>query len=194
MATDDDFKKLSPENRAKKLQEMIEIHSKEIEQKKEELRRAKELQKKTEEEQITELIAVREKQLQEEEQQVKKLLTETESLDERLGDIVPLPEKEHELIQQQETTQYITATTASKDLYQSAVEMYGDITGGVTAEQAEQAGTILYALEKKNDQISSGEYTTTDEIRRQADAAFAIAEKILSIYTGGVKQQPPGTP
>ncbi|MFT4343660.1 MAG: hypothetical protein ACMXYE_02835 [Candidatus Woesearchaeota archaeon] len=189
-----DLKKLSPDERAKKLKELIDKHTEQIEATKKKLEEAQHLQKKSEEEHITKVLQQREEELEEEEQLMQELIAQTSSLDERIADIVPSEDAVEQFPEEHQPIQYFTGTSSSEDLYQTAVSLYQDVDGSIAPDVAAQAGNIVYALAQKTDDISKGEYDASEEIRRQADSAFAIAEKILSIYTGGVKRRPPGQP
>ncbi|MFT4297744.1 MAG: hypothetical protein ACMXX5_00980 [Candidatus Woesearchaeota archaeon] len=71
--------------------------------------------------------------------------------------------------------------TSIRSLYAQAKE-----NGSVMPEMAQQAATITYALDEK---LNDENYSPSEDIVAQANMTKKIADKILSLYTAGVKRQ-----
>jgi hypothetical protein len=90
----------------------------------------------------------------------------------------------YNLSQAQPTAPIQDMYSGMRAVYSSAME-HGEITPGM----ATMAGAVVYAMEKKQEAINSGFYSPNEEMLKQANAAKDIADKILSLYTAGVKKK-----
>jgi hypothetical protein len=183
----DEVNNLNPEQKVKKLKEIVSKKDKELEEEKKKLSEA---EKQEYEKKIFEAILKREKEITEkfkEEQDIKK----KERKDNDLSSL--LLEKETNLesklkgvnINDKEASLYLSSKSAVEDLYNNVKSLYDSIENGtVTPEMAQMAGSIQYALEQKYQDVKSGNYSPEYNSSMQASVASKIADDILSIYTG----------
>jgi hypothetical protein len=73
-----------------------------------------------------------------------------------------------------------------QDIYNQARQMYSGIGGPeeVTRDQFYQAMDISYALEAKQEAITRGEYSATEELEREANATKKMVDEIINWYKG----------
>ncbi len=201
MSEIEEIKKLAPEERAKKLKELIEKRKKEVEAQKKELEeQKKEIEEQSKE--IEEAEKLTEKTKKEEAEQIireKMAVPELEEVnvanlfeqkEEDLENKVekapqtPTPEEGAEKLYQ------FTPDAPTHDMYASATNLYQQIKerGTVTPEMADLAGSLQYAIGKKQEDMNKGSYNANDEIETQANLVKSIADKILSLYTAGTKR------
>jgi len=193
----EDVKKLSVEERIKKLRELEEKN-------KEEIRKAQELLKESEEEledkekekaeipipqlravDIGELFTEEEKQMfkakrfKEEKPKKKEALEETVEIEGK-----KLTPKQVEQAQQQYRTQL--SREPVKELYNKISEIRQDVqgTGYMTAEQQSQIVNIEYALDRKREDIESGEYNPSEYAANKLVATQRIGEELKKKYSG----------
>ena len=166
------LEKLPPEERLNQLRKLEQERKELLEKQQQELKTIEKLKEKTNNEKIDEAVRKRLEDLEEEAEYLEELLTTPEA--EELIAKAPI---EHET--------YISSSDPTEDLYSSIKELYETVSSGVVSpEMAEQAASIQYAITQKDEAIASGIYTADEEIKRQANAALDIADKILSLYTG----------
>jgi hypothetical protein len=198
MANDiDNLKKLSVEERIKKL--------KEIEKKnKEEIQKAQDLLKKSEEEledkekekadiPIPQLKAVDIGGLFSEEE---KQIFKTKRFDEKkpgkkeaLEETVAVEEKklnpeQINQVQQQYRIQLIKEPT--DELYSKMKSIYQTVqsSGTISADQVNQVNNIEYALDKKKEDIDSGEYNPSEYVANKLIVTQQIGEELKKKYKG----------
>lgn len=200
MANDDieETKKLGVEERIKKL--------KDIEKKnKDEIRKAQDLLRESEEEleekekekadiPIPQLRAVDIGELfTEEEKQMFKAKRfrgeKSKKEDEALEETVAAEEKkltpeQVKQAQQQYRTQLIKEPV--EELYNKIKNIYQDVqaSGNITAEQASQVNNIEYALDKKKENIETGEYNPSEYTANKLVMTQQIGEELKKKYTG----------
>jgi hypothetical protein len=176
----EDIKKMDPEQRARKLKDIIEKKNKDIETAE---KLAKEAEKETEE-----IIELRKKidVPEMEDIDISDLFdAEEESLEKAVKKESPPEENETGSLYR------ISPELATSQIYSDVMGIYNSINqaGRVTAEMAEQAGAIQYAMNQKQEAIQQGEYNPSADIEKQANAIKNISDKILSLYTAGVAKK-----
>lgn len=168
----DSLEKLPPEERLEQLRKLEQERKELVEQQQDELKRIEKLKEKTSKEKIDEAVRKRLEDLEEEAEYLEELLATPEA-----EELIARAPVEHE--------SYLSSSDPTEELYNSIKELYQNVNeGAVSPEMAEQAAHIQYAITQKDEAIASGVYTADEEIKRQANAALDIADKILSLYTG----------
>lgn len=193
MAELDDLKKLTPEERLKKLKELIEKRNKEIEDKNKEIEEAKKLTEQAKKDEVrdeTERLLEKIKVPDLERVEFDKLF-DRHSGEELEKKVAGAPASTEEEVHSAIASAYqLTPDAPIKSIYSSAISLYNQAmdNGVVTPEMAGAMGTLQYAIGKKQEDIQAGIYTASEEVERQANMVKTIADKILSLYTGGVKK------
>lgn len=186
MSEIEDIKKLSPEERVKRLKELIEKRNKEIEERNKEIGEAEQLSKQAKKDEEDQVLRDKIKIPELEEVDISNLFhNEQEDLESKAED-APKEEESEDV----KSLYQITPNAPTQDLYSNVVNLYNQVKdqGMITPEMAEQAGNIQYAIDKKQEAINDGNYTAAEKIEQQANVAKNIADKILSLYTAGVKK------
>ncbi|MCB9359189.1 hypothetical protein H6503_04620 [Candidatus Woesearchaeota archaeon] len=183
----EELKKLSPEARIKKLQEIIEAKNKELEKASKDIEDAKKLAEKAKKDQA-DLAWIEKIKIPEiREVDVSELFHDEEHLEERLQG-VELPQQAAE--EEFKALYKVNAEMPTGQMYSSIKNLYQQVIeqGTVTADVAGQLQMMQYAIEKKQEDIQAGSYNANQDILDQANSIKSIADKILSMYTGGVKR------
>jgi len=185
MSEIDDIKKLSPEEQVKKLKSLIERRNKEVEESNKEIEEATKLADKAKKDEVERELINKMKVPELTEVDISNLFhKEEEVLEDKVAGAPKTEEQESAFAD-------LYQTTATQDLYSSAKNLYNNAIDAnkITPEMANMAGNLQYAIEKKEEDIQSGDYNANDAILEQANAIKSIADKILSLYTGGVKRK-----
>jgi hypothetical protein len=193
MKEDEELKKLNPEARLKKLKEIIDKKNKELLEKSKELNSEIEAAKK-----LTEKAKIESEEIEELKKKIKfpelkevditKLFEkEEDALEERVKEAA----RKDDIEQEQKQLYQLSPSMPTQQIYADVMSIYRAATnnGMVTPAMAEDAASIQYAVAKKQEAINAGNYSATAEVIRQAEAVKTMADKILSIYTGGVKKK-----
>jgi len=183
----EDIKKLSPDEQVKKLKELIEKRNKEIEERNKEIEEAHKLSDKAKKDESDQLIMDKVKVPDIDEVDIADLFKPEE---ENLESVAQQAPKQEEELEEVKPAYTLTPVAPTQDLYANVVSLYNQVReqGMITPEMAEQAGNIQYAIDKKQEDMTAGNYSASENIEKQANMAKTIADKILTLYTGGVKK------
>ncbi|MFT4303859.1 MAG: hypothetical protein ACMXYG_04795 [Candidatus Woesearchaeota archaeon] len=181
----DKIKKLSPEERLKKLDEIIETKNKELEKANKDIEEAKKLAEKAKKDNADLVWLEKIKVPQIEEVDVQKLFHQEEELEQKVKDV-----KVEEETSSANNLYKMSADAPTGQLYSNLKNLYQQVkeNGSVTSDVAGQLEILQYAIQKKQEDIQAGNYNPNTEIIDQANSIKTIADKILTIYTGGVKR------
>jgi hypothetical protein len=183
----DSLKKLDPEEKAKKLKELIEKYNKELQEKNKEIEQAQKLFDQAEKEKKDFFEKIKVPDL--EEINIADLFKKKED---RLEEKVESAPREEKLLSKEELDNLygLAAKTPVNELYSNVMNLYSQAMGsGVNPAIAAQAGMLQYALERKQQDIDSGNYLPNQEMLNMANAAKTIADSILNMYMAGVKRK-----
>jgi hypothetical protein len=185
MSEINDIKKLSPDERIKKLKELVDKRNKEIDERNKEIKEAEELKKQAEKDDADERLRQQIKVPNIEEVDIANLFKKKEEDLETKASSAPRDELEQV---QSEAMYKLTSQTPTNEIYQNVVNLYTQVreSGYVDPTMAQQAAGVQYAI---NEKLESSDYSPGEDIVSQANTAKKIADKILSLYTGGVKKQ-----
>jgi len=186
MSEIEDIKKLSPEERVKKLKELIEKRNKEIEDRNKEIEEAEQLSKQARKDEEDKALRDKIEVPELEEVDISNLFHKEQEDLESKAEEAPKEEEPEDA----KALYQIAPNAPTQDLYSNVVDLYNQVKdqGMITPEMAEQAGNIQYAIDKKQEDMTAGNYTAAEKIEQQANVAKNIADKILSLYTAGVKK------
>lgn len=193
----DELKKLSVEERIKKLKEIEQKNKDEIKKAQEMLKQSEfELEEKEKEKESTpipqmkatdigELFTEEEKQLFKTKRFDEKKVTKKEALEETVfSEGKKLKPEQIEQIQQQYRIQL--SREPVDELYNKMKNIYQNIqaSGAVSPEQVNQINNIEYAIDKKKEDIEKGEYNPSEYIANRLVAVQQIGEDLKKKYRG----------
>jgi hypothetical protein len=193
----DELKKLSVEERIKKLKEIEQKNKDEIKKAQEMLKQSEfELEEKEKEKESTpipqmkaadigELFTEEEKQLFKTKRFEEKKPAKKEALEETVfSEGKKLKPEQIEQIQQQYRTQL--SRKPVDELYDRMKNIYQNIqaSGAVSPEQVNQINNIEYAIDKKKEDIEKGEYNPSEYVANRLVAVQQIGEDLKKKYRG----------
>jgi len=189
MKEEDELKKLDPQARLKKLKEIIEKKNQELTDKTKEIDEAKKLSEKAKHE-SDEIDDLKKKILVPEidEVDITKLF---EPEGDRLENRVKAASQKESIEQEVRQLYRISPQLPTQQIYADAKNLYNNALsqGMVTPAMAQDAANIQYVMAKKDEAMAAGIYSPTEEIVRQAETVKNMADRILSLYSGGVKKK-----
>ena len=201
----DDLKKLTPEERIKKLKELEK-------KRKDEIERAQKLIKQSEEEleddenqkrdipvpqlksiDIESLFTDEEKKLFatkrfiEPKSKIDTGDAKEEKREKRLEEeIRETPAARHAVMEAEKQYLLKLSELPQRDLYREVKDIYKDVTqqGELTAEQKDKIYNIRDAMQIKRDAVQEGEYNLTEAVARQMDITYGMIKKMKDRYKG----------